>query len=175
VLFVRELRVKCTEAEKLLWQKLRAKRLGVKFRRQVDIGPFVVDFCCFPKKLIVELDGQIHKNALRRKSDLDRTKYLEKLGYRVVRFWNDEVVNEIEVVLERIGGCLTSHSNGPPSPEYRRGEIEKNYSGSGAFSFSTLTRPTSISQPAFWPLKVSPQTVTWWPSNSSRSMTELVR
>ena len=124
MLFVRELRVKCTEAEKLLWQKLRAKRLGVKFRRQVDIGPFVVDFCCFPKKLIVELDGQIHKNALRRKSDLDRTKYLEKLGYSVVRFWNDEVVNEIEVVLERIGGCLTRASPGQSTDIPLRGYVE---------------------------------------------------
>lgn len=104
---VRELREKGTQAETLLWERLRAGRFGFKFRRQVDIGPFVVDFCCFSKKLIVELDGQVHKYAHRRKRDLDRTMYLEKLGYRVVRFWNDEVINETEVVLERIKDSLT--------------------------------------------------------------------
>lgn len=104
---VRELREKGTGAEMLLWSQLRAGRLGVKFRRQVNIGPFVVDFCCFSEKLIVELDGEIHKRPDRRIADADRTRYLERLGYKVIRFWNDDVVNETEVVLKRIWNCLT--------------------------------------------------------------------
>lgn len=105
--FVRMLREKSTQAEVVLWRELHASRIGFKFRRQVDIGPFVVDFCCFSKKLIVELDGQVHKNPHRRKADLDRTMYLEKLGYKVIRFWNDEVVKETETVLRRIRKSLT--------------------------------------------------------------------
>lgn len=105
--FVRELREKGTQAEMMLWRELHDSRIGFKFRRQVNIGPFVVDFCCFSKKLIVELDGQVHKNVDKRKADLNRTKYLEKLGYKVVRFWNDEVVKETEAVLRRIRKSLT--------------------------------------------------------------------
>lgn len=107
MLNIRELREKCTEAEVLLWRELRARRLGFKFRRQVNIGPFVVDFCCFSKKLIIELDGEVHKRLDRKRADVYRTRYLEQLGYRVIRFWNDATVNRMEVVLERIRRSLT--------------------------------------------------------------------
>ena len=104
---VRELREKGTPAETMLWRELHASRIGFKFRRQVDIGPFVVDFCCFSKKLIIELDGEFHKELDRKARDISRTKYLRGLGYGVIRFWNDEIVNDIEVVLERIRKNLT--------------------------------------------------------------------
>ncbi len=107
-----DLRTKVTEAEILLWRRLRSNRIGVKFRRQVDIGSYVVDFCCFPEKLIIELDGEVHKRSDRRRIGIGRTKCFEKLGYRVIRFWNDEVVNNIDTVLERIRGSLTPRSSG---------------------------------------------------------------
>lgn len=86
--------------------------MGEKFRRQIEIGPFVADFCCFSKKLIIELDGEFHKRTNRRKVDINRTKFLENLGYRVVRFWNGDVENNIEMVLEKIRKNLTPRSSG---------------------------------------------------------------
>jgi very-short-patch-repair endonuclease len=73
---------------------------GVKFRRQEPIGPFVVDFCSFDAKLVVELDGGQH--AERVPADVERTAALERFGYEVLRFWNSEVCENIEAVLERI-------------------------------------------------------------------------
>ena len=101
------LRKNSTEAEKILWTRLRSRRIGEKCRRQVSIGPFVVDFCCFSRKLVVELDGQPHKLDDQRRKDVARTKFLEDLGYHIVRFWNAQVINEIDRVLEEIGKNLT--------------------------------------------------------------------
>lgn len=106
MLFGPGLRSEETEVERRLWQKLRDNRIGDKFRRQVDIGPYVVDFCCFPEKLIIELDGQVHKSPSRRKYDDERTKYFESLGYRVMRFWNGDVKDNIEGVVEKIRKML---------------------------------------------------------------------
>lgn len=111
-MFVNEMRLKQTEAEKFLWNKLRSNRAGDKFRRQVDIGPYIVDFCCFSKRLIIELDGEFHKSVSRKKYDSARTIYLENLGYKVIRFWNGEVINDIEIVLKEIRKGLTSRSSG---------------------------------------------------------------
>jgi very-short-patch-repair endonuclease len=83
----------------LLWLKLRGRRLdGYKFRRQVSISRFVVDFAALEAKLIVEVDGGQH--ALEREKDAARTEELERFGFRVVRFWNHEVLSNIEGVLE---------------------------------------------------------------------------
>ncbi len=86
----KELRREMTPAEKLLWQEVRAKKLGVRFRRQQVIEGFIVDFYCHKAALVVEVDGDIHD--LQKEEDERREKVLSALGLRVVRFRNDEVV-----------------------------------------------------------------------------------
>ncbi len=97
----RKLRVDQTEAEARLWLKLRGRRLvDAKFRRQTPIGHYIVDFMCFEAKLIVELDGGQH--AVNSVADDERTAWLEGQGFRVLRFWNNDVLDNIEGVVERI-------------------------------------------------------------------------
>ena len=97
----RKLRRQQTETEQKLWSFLRSRQLqGYKFRRQYSIGNFIVDFCCFEKRLVVEVDGGQH--IAQSMKDERRTKYLQDLGYRVLWFWDNEVLNETESVLERI-------------------------------------------------------------------------
>ncbi|WP_395020504.1 tol-pal system-associated acyl-CoA thioesterase [Dongia sp.] len=97
----RELRASSTDAERLLWLKLRDRRLvGAKFRRQVEFPPYTVDFCCFEAKLIVEVDGSQH--AERAKQDAVRTRRLEGDGFSVIRFWNNDVLTNTNGVLEAI-------------------------------------------------------------------------
>lgn len=74
----------------------------MKFRRQTPIGPYIVDFACWEEKLIVEIDGGQHADMRERVEDEERTKWLEAQGFRVLRFWNDEVLSQMEAVLERI-------------------------------------------------------------------------
>ncbi|WP_417591344.1 endonuclease domain-containing protein [Owenweeksia hongkongensis] len=100
--FARMLRQEFTEAEDKLWQKVRGRRLGVKFRRQHPIDKFIVDFYCFDKKLIIEVDGGIHLTPEVKESDKQRQTLIESLGYRFLRFTNNEVMNDIDLVLERI-------------------------------------------------------------------------
>ena len=96
-----ELRQNQTEAEAKLWSRLRAHRMaGVQFRRQHAIGNYIVDFCSPRRKLIIELDGSQHLDQA--EYDLERTHYLEAKGYRVLRFWNNDVMNEIDAVLNVI-------------------------------------------------------------------------
>lgn len=103
--YVRELRQNTTDAEKHLWYFLRAKRLnGFKFRRQHLIQPFVVDFICLSKKLIVELDGSQHMEN--QHYDEKRSAFLNSRGYRVLRFWNAEVFKETEAMLNEILNVL---------------------------------------------------------------------
>jgi very-short-patch-repair endonuclease len=99
------LRANQTEAERRLWLKLRDRRLdGAKFRRQVPVGPYIADFACHAAKLIVELDGGQHaENA---EADALRTGWLERQGFRVLRFWNNDVMANIDGVLERISAAL---------------------------------------------------------------------
>lgn len=109
----RELRQRMTDAEQRLWYHLRARRLGgFKFRRQHAVGPYVVDFVCKEAKLIVEADGGQH--AADGARDARRTRYLENRGYRVLRFWNDEVLRDTRAVLEGIEQALTP-SQRPPN------------------------------------------------------------
>lgn len=98
----RRLRRQATDAERLLWRKLRGKSLGAKFRRQAPIGPYIVDFVCFEKKLVIELDGSQHASPQGRAYDATRTQWLESQGFRVLRFWDNQVLTETEGVLERI-------------------------------------------------------------------------
>ncbi|MBM4260858.1 MAG: endonuclease domain-containing protein [Deltaproteobacteria bacterium] len=101
----RKLRSATTDAEKKLWACLRANQLfGAKFRRQHPIGPFIADFCCVERALVVELDGGQHAGRLA--EDRDRTQFLERQGFRVLRFWNDEVLTNTTGVLERISDAL---------------------------------------------------------------------
>lgn len=101
----RALRHNQTEAERLLWQHLRAHRLqGCKFRRQHRIGPYIADFVCTDARLVVELDGSQHLDQSNH--DETRTAFLEGQGYRVLRFWNDDVFLRMSAVLEAIVGAL---------------------------------------------------------------------
>ena len=118
--FARGLRRRQTDAERRVWARLRDRRLfGVKFARQVPIGPYVVDFCCRERKLIVELDGGQH--AARADYDAGRTAGLERLGYRVLRFWDNEALANTDGVLQRIAQALTAPSP-RPSPQGGEGE-----------------------------------------------------
>ena len=97
----RALRKNQTDAEQLLWKYLRSRQLnGFKFRRQVPIGPYIVDFLCMSLKLIVEVDGSQHMSNLQ--YDNSRTLYLENHGFHVVRYWNNEVLSQTGCVLEAL-------------------------------------------------------------------------
>jgi very-short-patch-repair endonuclease len=99
-----ELRKEPTPAEAKLWSMLRNDQLGVSFRRQHAIGNYIPDFVCIEKKLIIELDGSQHFEQ--KEYDEERTKYFETLGYRVIRFWNNAIMKEIENVVRAIQFAL---------------------------------------------------------------------
>ncbi len=101
----RTLRKNPTDAELELWKHLRLRQLeGNKFRRQQPLGQYIVDFVCFEKKLIVELDGGQHAELV--VSDAERTAWLESQGFRVLRFWNHHVFGDIEAIKEVIREAL---------------------------------------------------------------------
>jgi very-short-patch-repair endonuclease len=105
-----QLRRDQTDAEQRLWAKLRDRQLrGAKFRRQHPIGPFVADFCCPQRKLVVEMDGGQHAEDIA--ADEKRSRFLEAQGYRVLRFWNHDLLRNTDGVLERIAEVL-----GDPHP-----------------------------------------------------------
>ena len=109
----KSLRKKLTNTESFLWFHLQAKQLeGLKFRRQQPIGKYIVDFVCFGKKIIVEVDGGQHSEM---DYDRERDEWLKREGFKVLRFWNNEVLNNITGVLEVIRShCLKSPSPTPP-------------------------------------------------------------
>ncbi len=103
----RALRRRSTDAERVLWQRLRNRQIGdFKFRRQRPIGPYVVDFVCLEHWLVVEVDGGQH--AIRAAKDARRDAWLASAGYRVLRFWNPDVLRNPEGVLQRILDALTA-------------------------------------------------------------------
>ncbi len=107
-----------TDAESRLWGELRGNRLcGHNFRRQVPIGPYVVDFLCFAERLIVEIDGEQHGFDDNRLADARRTNWLEAEGFRVIRFWNNEVLREIDAVCNAILAKLGGPKWDAPPPE----------------------------------------------------------
>ena len=111
----RRLRREMTDAERRLWAHLRNNGLGShKIRRQHQIGPYVADFCCERQKLIIEVDGGQH--AERVKADERRTAFLADKGYRVIRFWNSDVLSNTDGVLEAILSALDSSLNPSPQP-----------------------------------------------------------
>lgn len=105
----RTLRRDPTQAEKKLWEKIRKEQLGVRFRRQVPIGPDFADFACIELKLVVEVDGGRHSES---EADVVRTKYLAALGFDVVRFWNNEVMANIEGVADQLVRVISARKNG---------------------------------------------------------------
>jgi very-short-patch-repair endonuclease len=120
----RSLRSQQTDAEARLWYHLRAHRfLGLKFKRQQPIGPYIVDFICMQKSLVIELDGGQHAQA--HAYDAQRSAYLEAQGFRVLRFWNNEVLNDTESVLDEIRRyCFDETSSLSPDPSPARGREE---------------------------------------------------
>ncbi len=108
----RALRRRSTEPERLLWRHLRGRRLDFKFRRQVPLEGWAVDFVCFEKKVIVELDGSGHASPSGMAADALRDRALEAAGFRVLRFWNDQIYRELPTVLKQIyAACASSESS----------------------------------------------------------------
>ena len=114
--FAKQLRHNQTETEKVVWFHLRSRKLnGIKFKRQEIIGKYIADFVSYEKMLIIELDGGQHSDIKNKVMDEKRTKYLESLGFHVLRFWDNEIHNNIEGVLEEI---ISKASPSPwPSPQ----------------------------------------------------------
>ena len=101
----RQLRNDPTDAERALWNVLRKRQMsGRRFRRQVPIGPYIVDFACLENKLVIEVDGGQH--AERIDYDTARTEWLTSEGYRVIRFWNNQVLEEMDAVQEAISATV---------------------------------------------------------------------
>jgi very-short-patch-repair endonuclease len=111
----RRLRANATETETLLWKRLRAIKIdGSHFRRQVPIGPYVVDFACMAARLVIELDGSGHNIDARRTKDDRRTRWPEAEGYRVIRFWNNDLRQNANGVLETIYAALYGSRDAEP-------------------------------------------------------------
>ena len=96
----RHLRKNMTDAERILWRNLKALNLPLKIRRQHPVTPYIVDFACIGKKLIIELDGGQHMQN--QSYDERRTQYLQQQGWQVLRFWNNQVLHELDSVLAEI-------------------------------------------------------------------------
>ncbi|MGA0587555.1 endonuclease domain-containing protein [Dyella sp. KRB-257] len=112
--FAKVLRKEMTEAERLLWRHLRVHRMcDQKFRRQQPIGPYIVDFVHFGARLIVEADGGQHNGS---SSDAERDAWLRSQGFSVLRFWNDDILLNIEAVLEVVLKELAKGAPSPPAP-----------------------------------------------------------
>ena len=109
----RELRRDMTPQEKLLWRQLRGRRFGFKFRRQMWLGGFIADFACPEAKLVVEADGSQHAENIR--YDEERAAAFSRLGWRTLRFWNNEINVELDAVLAAIQAALPSPSH--PAPQ----------------------------------------------------------
>lgn len=112
----RSLRSEMTNAERRMWQFLRGKQLdNFRFRRQHPVGKYIVDFACVEMKLVIELDGGQHQDQV----DCDelRTKYLQSQGWRVLRFWNNDVLGNLDGVLSSVLDSLRSLPPSRPPPE----------------------------------------------------------
>ncbi|HVT31936.1 MAG TPA: DUF559 domain-containing protein [Rhodanobacteraceae bacterium] len=121
----RALHANSTDAERCLWYSLRNRRMsGYRFRRQMPLGQYIVDFVCLRARLIVEIDGGQHADLLL--DDLERTRDLARRGFRVIRFWNNEVLGETEAVLESILEALIQACPHPgPLPHAGEGEVRE--------------------------------------------------
>ncbi|HJT06439.1 MAG TPA: DUF559 domain-containing protein, partial [Stellaceae bacterium] len=122
----RALRRDATDAEKRIWQALRAQQAGAKFRRQQPIEGYVVDFVSFEHRLVIEIDGGQHNDA--DEYEQRRTRCLEANGFRILRFWNNEVMENLEGVVDRIVAALRS----PLPSRERKGPVAQRREGEGA-------------------------------------------
>jgi len=143
-----DLRRNQTDAEQLLWGWLRARRLcGFKFRRQEILGPYVADFACLEPKLVIEVDGGQHAEQARQ--DARRTEYLEALGYRVIRFWDDEVLRDRDAVLEEIltlpspGAIARQESSSPGRPSMSQPPCGEQQPGGGPVTVSACAEASA--------------------------------
>ena len=115
--YARELRKRQTSMEVKMWSLLRNRRfIGYKFYRQYPLGPYIVDFCCRRKKIVIELDGGGHNMELQKQKDAYRDKYLICLGYRILRVWNNELDKNDDGVMERLAELLNDKSTTSHSP-----------------------------------------------------------
>ncbi|WP_188055031.1 endonuclease domain-containing protein [Sphingosinithalassobacter sp. CS137] len=115
----RELRTNATLAERALWNRLRARQCaGTRFNRQFPIGPFICDFVSRSAKLVIEVDGGQH--GWQAAADAARTRYIEARGYRVIRFWNNDVLERTEGVVGEIERALREGNRPSPSPSRKR-------------------------------------------------------
>ena len=110
-----ELRSNPTEAEKYLWHILRGKSMGVKFRRQAVIGRYVVDLVCFERNWVIEVDGGQHSEN---QKDIKRDAWLKSQGFEVIRFWNNDVLGNLDGIFEVIALRLNSPTLAPPHAKY---------------------------------------------------------
>ena len=123
------LRKRSTDVEILLWRCLRDRQMeGLKFRRQQPIGRYIVDFVCFEKKIIIEVDGGQH--AVETKKDTERDEWFRSQGFKVLRFWNNEVLANTQGVLEVVRINCLSHPHPPLNPLPSRDGKEKEISPS---------------------------------------------
>ncbi len=117
------LRSEMTEPEKRLWFRLRSRQLrSLKFHRQHGIGPYIVDFYCPDKGVIIEVDGDTHAAGQQRVRDVQRDRYLRALGLRIIRYTNQEIMRNLEGVLEDLCGKISAGSTSPGPSLQRRGE-----------------------------------------------------
>ena len=113
----RRLRTNATGAETSLWRHLkRMETSGTHFRRQVPIGRYIADFACMASRLVVELDGSQHGDEVNKAKDEERTRWLESEGYRVIRFWNNDVSQNLDGVLDTIRAALYGSRDVDPAP-----------------------------------------------------------
>jgi very-short-patch-repair endonuclease len=113
----RRLRMNATDAEARLWRHLRRFPItGTHFRRQVPIGPYVADFACMTARLVIEIDGSQHGGEAHRVRDQARTQWFAREGYRVIRFWNNDVSQNITGVLEAIYAAVHGSPDAEPAP-----------------------------------------------------------
>ena len=117
----RELRRNATEAERLLWRAISARKVaGARFNRQVPVGPFICDFVARSSKLVIEVDGGQHTPE----ADASRTAYLEGHGYEVIRFWNTDVLQNLDGVIAAINSKLAARPSPNPSREREGSKID---------------------------------------------------
>lgn len=129
----RKLRTDMTDAERRFWNLVRNRSLqGLKFVRQYPVGPFITDFACRERMLIVELDGSQHAESI---DDDKRTAFLNKEGYSVLRIWNNEVLTELAAVTDLMLATLSGHE---PSPGWRFSPATLSPRGRGDATGSTL-------------------------------------
>lgn len=107
----RELRNNLTSAEEVLWGYLKTKPLGYKFRRQHPYSLYILDFYSHALKLVIEVDGSIHNIESVKLNDIERQKFLEQDGLKVIRFTNEEVLNKLELVMKRIEAFIIQNKN----------------------------------------------------------------